>query len=214
MRTSTAYFAGAGTVVAAIVAGLGGGLLFANIVHPTTPKQGTETTHLERRMQPAPIQTTTAASEPVPYLVAPQPAAPVSVAAAPTAPATSGAPANPAADTVKAAAPAGSAEPSPTPAAPPSTAAAQGPRAVAPDDAGTKPREADVRRDADAKPAVDKHKFERRRQWADRRRYPRRHEQELDAVEQSVREETEPRRELAVEPAKIEMPQIRLFGPE
>ena len=35
MRTSTAYFAGAGTVVAAIVAGLGGGLLFANIVHPS-----------------------------------------------------------------------------------------------------------------------------------------------------------------------------------
>ena len=83
---------------------------------------------------------------------------------------------------------------------------------VAPDEPAPKAREADARRDADAKPAVDKHRFERRRQWAERRREPRRHEQDLDAVEQSVREDTEPRREFAVEPAKIEMPRIRLFG--
>ena len=34
MRTSIAYFAGAGTVVAAIAVGLGGGLLMANIMNP------------------------------------------------------------------------------------------------------------------------------------------------------------------------------------
>lgn len=206
MRASMAYFLGAGTVVAAIVAGLGGGLLIANIVHPAIPRQGTETTHLERRMQPAPIQTTTAPSELVPYLTAPQPTAAVSSVAAPASPGNSAAPA----DTDKAAAAAAPAAPS----ASPSTSAAQEPRAVAPDDAVAKAREADVRRNADAKPAVDKHKFERRRQWADRRRYPRRHEQDLDAVEQSVREDTESRREFALEPAKIEMPRIRLFEPE
>ena len=42
MRASTAYFAGAGTVVGAVVVGLGGGLMMANIVSPHTPKHGTE----------------------------------------------------------------------------------------------------------------------------------------------------------------------------
>ena len=40
MRASTAYFAGAGTVIAAIVGGIGGGLLFADMVSPKTPKAG------------------------------------------------------------------------------------------------------------------------------------------------------------------------------
>src|SRR5439155_23238486 len=59
MRVSTAYFAGAGTVVAAIVGGVGGGLLIADMISPKLPK-GTETTRLERRMSPEPIR----ASEP------------------------------------------------------------------------------------------------------------------------------------------------------
>ena len=37
MRTSTAYFAGVGTVVVAVAAGLGGGYLAANIANPPTP---------------------------------------------------------------------------------------------------------------------------------------------------------------------------------
>ena len=37
MRTSTAYFVGAGTVIAAIVVGLGGGLLMTNIVSRHSP---------------------------------------------------------------------------------------------------------------------------------------------------------------------------------
>jgi hypothetical protein len=53
MRSATAYFAGAGTVIAAITAGLGGGLLISNIVSPQQPKQGSsEVTRLERRMSP------------------------------------------------------------------------------------------------------------------------------------------------------------------
>ena len=34
MRTSMAYFAGVGTVVVAVAAGLGGGLLMGNIMNP------------------------------------------------------------------------------------------------------------------------------------------------------------------------------------
>ena len=56
MRASTAYFAVAGTVVMAIVAGLSGGLLMADIISPKSPKQRTEMTRLERRMSPEPIK--------------------------------------------------------------------------------------------------------------------------------------------------------------
>src|SRR5260221_9402193 len=84
MRTTTAYFAGVGTVAAAIAAGLGGGLLFANIVAPHEPKYAAEPTKLEQRMAARSILVTSAPSEPVPYLAATQPAAtPPVVAAAP-----------------------------------------------------------------------------------------------------------------------------------
>ena len=49
MRTSMAYFAGAGTVVIAIAAGLGGGLTIANIVSPHASNQ--EMSKLEQRRQ-------------------------------------------------------------------------------------------------------------------------------------------------------------------
>src|ERR1700730_7611867 len=81
MRAATAYFAGAGTVIAAIVAGVGGGLLIADMLSPKSPKQGTEMTRLERRMSPEPIPAA-APSEPVPYLSAPQPSAPSKIVAA------------------------------------------------------------------------------------------------------------------------------------
>jgi hypothetical protein len=35
MRTTTAFFAGAGTIAVALAVGLGGGLLISNIVSPT-----------------------------------------------------------------------------------------------------------------------------------------------------------------------------------
>ena len=46
MRISTAYFAGIGTVVVAVAAGLGGGYLAANVVSPHEPT----VSKLERRM--------------------------------------------------------------------------------------------------------------------------------------------------------------------
>src|ERR1700687_3306419 len=82
MRASMAYFAGAGTVIAAIVGGVGGGLLIADMISPKSPKQ--ELTLLERRTPP-PIQAAAGPSEPVSYLAPPQPSA--SGAAAATVPA-------------------------------------------------------------------------------------------------------------------------------
>ena len=55
MRSAMAYFAGAGTVIVAIGAGLGGGMLISSIVSPQQPKQGSsELTRLERRMSTEP----------------------------------------------------------------------------------------------------------------------------------------------------------------
>ena len=67
MRTSTAYFAGVGTVIFAVAAGLGGGYLAANIAHP--PVQ--TVSKLERRMSAEPIPVSTAPAQPVPYAAAP-----------------------------------------------------------------------------------------------------------------------------------------------
>src|SRR3954465_4771047 len=62
MRTSMAYFAGVGTVIVAVGAGLGGGYLAANITHPPTQA----VSKLERRMSAEPITVSTAPAEPVP----------------------------------------------------------------------------------------------------------------------------------------------------
>jgi hypothetical protein len=215
MRTSMAYFAGAGTVLAAIVGGVGGGLLIADIVSPKTPKQ--ELSRLERHVAQQPIPAATTPSEPVPYLSAPQPSAPgTTVAAAPEQPrpptqtASTAPPAQPAdaSQTKPAESPAKQAEaPAPKPAAPVAQPVAHELNA-APDDALARARGGEVRR------AEGNRKFERRQQWTERRRYKQRQQQELIAVEEKVREDTEPRREYVAEPAKIEMPLIRLFGPE
>jgi hypothetical protein len=53
MRPSMAYFAGAGTVIAAIGIGLGGGLTIANVMSPHQEKF--EQTRLEQRMSAKPI---------------------------------------------------------------------------------------------------------------------------------------------------------------
>jgi hypothetical protein len=224
MRSSTAYFAGAGTIVVAVVAGLGGGLLFANMISSKAPK--VEQTRLERRMSSEPIQVSNAPTEPVPYLATPQPSAANGAAAlvpaqaqsqqaAPQTETTNSASAPPvqATDTT---APAPKVDASvasqkdvsitPTPAATPvareSTAASEGAMAKV--------------RDADLKRTVEKRRVERRQQWTERRRRQPRQElgqdQELREVEEKVREETEPRRELIADPVRIETPRIRLFG--
>jgi hypothetical protein len=80
MRTATAYFAGVGTVVAAVAVGLGGGLLISNIVSPHEPR--TEMSKLELRMSSKPIPATNNTSEPVPQPEATQTAPPAETVAA------------------------------------------------------------------------------------------------------------------------------------
>ncbi len=196
MRISTAYFAGVGTVIVAVAA-------------------------LERRMSAEPIHVSTAPAEPVPHVAATT--APTSTASAPAqeqpqpqrqqqteAPAPS---ANNAraeektADNVAAAQPVQS---------PPQPAKPADEKTAAPRDAFDRARDADIKR-ADA----EKRRSERRQRWADKRRFQQPREQELEAVEGSVREVTEPRRirireegesrEMFAAPARTEMPRIRLF---
>ena len=212
MRASTAYFAGAGTVIAAIVAGVGGGLVIADMVSPKSPKQGTELSRLERRMSSEPIQAAPGPSEPVQYLAAPQ----LSAAVAPVT-------AAPAQTQTQAQAEAGNSEStraqpaiaqpaaaaqlavSDTQAAAPGARPAAREQTAAPEDGLAKAR------DAEAKRAMEKRRAERRQQWAEKRRQ--RQQQELRAVEQNIREDTEPR-QFAAEPVRMQTPQFRLFGSE
>jgi type IV secretory pathway VirB10-like protein len=221
MRTSMAYFAGAGTVIAAIVGGVGGGLLIADMISPKSPKQGTELTRLERRMAPESISTATAPSEPVPYLAVSQPPATnPTVAAAPPAPQTEPAqPQTEAANSRSAREHQVEASTRPQEASPkqnvasapqPAPAAAQPvtrtQAAASEDDARAKAK------DADAKRVTEKRKAERRQQWAEKRRYQQRQDPEVRVVDEKIVEEAEPRR--ALEPVRVEMPLIRLFGAE
>ena len=207
MRASMAYFAGAGTVIAAIVVGVGGGLLIADMISPKSPKQ--ELTLLERRTPPPPIQAVAGASEPVSYLAAAQPSAPGAPTQATTqADNSASTPAPP----VDAAAGSKAAVSPVQPAAATTQAAAReqtaSPQTATSEEALAKPRDADVKR------TTERQRFERRQQWTEKRRYQPRQDQELREVEDRVREVTEPRREFAVEPVRIERPLIRLFGSE
>jgi hypothetical protein len=213
MRTSTAYFAGVGTVVAAVVAGLGGGLVISNIVSPHEPK--IEMSKLELRMS-KPIPATNASSEPAKIETA-----------TPTKP-TEAKPAEaPAAQNVAASPPAAS----PPQAAAPVTQAATSEQVKTPEAAFAKANDTDVRsrdvgdvklRDVDVRrearrAAEEKRRAERRQYWVERRqqwterRRPRQ-DQELRDVEARVREETETTQAFASEPVRLEMPRIKLFG--
>jgi hypothetical protein len=194
--------------VIAIVAGLGGGLVIADMIHPKSAKQGTEMTRLERHMSSEPVQAKPGPSEPVQYLATPQLSAPVAaVAAAP-------AQAPPQTETGNSqSARAQPAETAAQPAAPASQPATPAVQPVAPQQAAAPNEDAVAKvRDADVRRAVEKRKLERRQQWAERRRQ--RQQPELRAVEERVREDTEPRKVFAAEPVRTEMPLIRLFGPE
>jgi hypothetical protein len=209
MRTSTAYFAGVGTVIAAVSAGLGGGYLAANVTHPPTQA----VSKLERRMSAEPITVSTAPAEPVPHVAAADPTKP---AAAPAQEQTQQQPqtqqrpntqqpqpqieaavpaANPARAEEKPAHNVAVVQPPPQPSKPADQA----------DEKTAGPREVYARAsDADVKRAdAEKRRAERRQQWTDKRRLKQPREQdlsnqprepELDAVEARVREVTEPRR--------------------
>ena len=206
MRASTAYFAGGGTVILAILVGVGGGLIMGNMVAPQSPKQGVEQTKLERQKPPEPIQAAAGPSQPVPYLATTQARSEVVAAAPPPQPESNSA--STAAPPVQTSAVSPPATPAPQPAtASVQPAAAPEQRAVASEDKRT----------------VESRKPKRRQQWVESRR--RRQQQDLRAVEESVREDTEAgpgreirvervRREFIAEPVRIETPQIKLFGSE
>ena len=208
MRTSTAYFAGVGTVIVAVAAGLGGGYLAANVVSP--PVQAVS--KLERRMSAEPVSVSTAPTEPVSRVVATT-ATNFPPAPKPEQPSQSQAQPQPQPQT-QAAAPVANPPPAEE-------------KAATPREAYARAGDADVKRAA----AADKRRAERRQQSVDRRRWKQPREQELDAVEDTVRETTEPRRirvredgeprgffgesgrrEIFAEPVRSETSRIRLFG--
>jgi hypothetical protein len=192
MRSSTAYFAGVGTVVVAIAAGIGGGLTLANIMSPSSPGQESrqELSKLDRQKSSEQksseqkssesIRASNEPLEPVPYLsatrmsaqVAPQPDRSQGEAAIPSRPT----------EQVTAVKPQN--EPEPVASAPASQQAAAKPDTEQPDIATAdatksvtaisdaarrgepfaKARGPDVRR-------VERRKADHRQQWADRRRY-------------------------------------------
>ena len=222
MRISTAYFAGVGTVIVAVAAGLGGGYLAANIANPPSG-----VSKLERRMSAEPISV--AAVQPVPRAVATNPASapaqeqpqpqPQTEAAAPpdnAAPLTNNVRAEEKpANNVAAVQPV-LAQPQFAKSTEQKSAEQTGEKAATPRDAFARARDADVKR-ADA----EKRRAERRQLWAERRRVQQPREQELEAVEERVREVTEPRRirireeggprEMFAEPARADTPRVRLF---
>jgi hypothetical protein len=182
MRASMAYFAGAGTVIVAIAAGLGGGFMISDIMSP----QGTRTPgKLEQhvaaqQVQPSPQpssspsnSTTASAQAPVPYLAATQAATtPTIVAPAPSnspQPTTSveqSAP--PAAAKTETATSIDPAKPAQAPVAQPVSRD----QASSPDNAYAKAREADLKQLEARKKAEQKTEqkaAERRQQWAARR---------------------------------------------
>lgn len=167
MRTSTAFFAGAGTIIAAIGLGLGGGLMVASMTNPNPDRH--ETSLLERRKSDDLTRAATTQQPPIPYLAATVSAANVPAVTAPAALAKSATAAPPPTD-ASAPAPSNDAVESDTrPAeavaaksAATSEPAAKSPRVSPPDNANARAREADLKR------LSDKQKAERRQRWADR----------------------------------------------
>lgn len=222
MRASTAYFVGAGSIIAAIVIGLGGGIIAGNIMHPIAPKQGPDTSKMAQRAEAAPPATTNAPSERVQYLNGSQSFGAM-IAAPAQARDESKPESKPAAETTQA-----SAEP---PASPAQTTAAEPPKlpptplqatkpveqpastepTSSPDNAYAKARDSDVKR-----AASERRRAERHERWAERRRYdPRdargaRDQTNWDDVARNVREDSDSR-DYASRP-RSGFPQIRLFG--
>jgi hypothetical protein len=211
MRAAMAYFAGAGTIVVAIAAGLGGGLTIANVISPH--QQKLEQTKLEQRMSAKPIppsgetdqsrvqaNNTPAgkpqvdpAKAPVPYLAATQAASsgPVTVTPPPQSQN------QPQQQATAPAAPARQTSPQPSeaklannPPAEPHTVKAQ---AAPHDQASSDDTNAQARspedanaaaRDSDLKRlAAEKRKAQRRQQWADRKKAQQQRDAELRDVD-------------------------------
>ncbi len=219
MRASTAYFVGAGSIIAAIAIGLGGGIVAGDIMHPIPPKQGPDTSKMERRAEAAAPATTNAPSERVQYLTGSQ-----SFGAMMATPAQAQSEAKPDVQATQA-----STEP-PAPPPPQTTAAVEPPKSAialppqttksveqqastepvsSPDNAYAKARDSDVKR-----AALERRRAERHERWAERRRYdPRdarggRAEPDWDDVARNVRADSDTRDVVVSRPRGG----VRLFG--
>lgn len=230
MRASTAYFVGAGTIVAAIAIGLGGGIVAGNIMNPVSPKQGPDTSKMAQRADAKPA-TTNAPSERLQYLTGSQAfgamvAAPAqaeakseakseekSEAAKPDTQTTQANAAPPAQQPSQGAAvePPKPASASPPQVAKPAAQQASTEPSLSPDSAYAKARDSDVKR-----ATSERRRTERRERWAERRYYesrePRgmRDRTDWDDVARNIREDSDAR-DVSSRP-RGGVPQIRLFG--
>ncbi|QQN65025.1 hypothetical protein JIR23_04200 [Bradyrhizobium diazoefficiens] len=235
MRASTAYFVGAGTIVTAIVIGLGGGIVAGNIMNPIASKQGPDTSKMAQRAEAAAPATTNAASERVQYLTGSQafgamvaaPAQAQNEAKTESKPdikpdaGTTQANAEPPAPPRPRTAAVDPPKPTPSPpqAAKPAEQQASTEPASSPDNAYAKTRDSDLKR-----ATSERRRAERHQRWAERRHYDSRaargaHDQtnwrdqtNWDDVARSVREDSDAR-DYASRP-RSGFPQIRLFGPD
>jgi len=217
MRASTAYFVGAGTIVAAITIGLGGGIVAGNIMNPIAPKQGPDTSKIAQRAGAAAPAATNAPSERVQYLTGSQVFG--AVAAAPAQaqgeakPDAGKTPANaaPALQTAAVEPPKELPKPASAPeATKPAEQQASTEPASSPDNAYAKARDPDLKR-----AASERRRAERHERWAERRRYDPRdargmHDQtDWNDVARNVREDSNAG--IAVSRSRSSLPQIRLF---
>ncbi|MBR0818944.1 hypothetical protein [Bradyrhizobium liaoningense] len=219
MRASTAYFVGAGTIVAAIAIGLGGGIVAGNIMNPVSPKQGPDTSKMAQRAEATKPATTNAPSERLQYLTGSQAfgamiAAPAQAEAAKPDTQANAEPPAPQPSRAAAAEP-----PKPAPASPPQVAkpAEQQASTEQPsssssssDNAYAKARDSDVKR-----AASERRRMERRERWAERRHYDARESRGMrdrtdwDDVARNIREDSDAR-DVASRPRGG----FRLFGPD
>jgi hypothetical protein len=219
MRASTAYFVGAGSIVAAIAIGLGGGIVAGDIMNPIPPKQGPDTSKMERRAEAAAPATTNAPSERVQYLAGSQ-----SFGATIATPAQAQSEAKPDVQTAQASAEAAAPPPpqttaaveplKPVPASPPQTTKsieqqASTEPASSPDNAYAKARDSDMKR-----AASERRRAERHERWAERRHFdPRdasgaRDQTNWDDVARNVRADSDTRDVVVSRPRGG----FRLFG--
>jgi hypothetical protein len=219
MRASTAYFVGAGTIIAAIAIGLGGGIVAGNIMHPVASRQGPDTSNkMAQRTEGATPATTNAPSERVNYLTGSQAfgamiAAPARAEARSDTQTTQANAEPPAPQPSQAAAvepprpvPAASAQ-----AARPAEQQASTEPSSSSNNAYAKARDSDVKR-----AATERRRAERRERWAERRHYELREPRGMrdridwDDVARNVREDSDARDYAGRSHSGF--PQIRLFG--
>ncbi len=212
MRASTAYFVGAGTIVAAIAIGLGGGIVAGNIMNPIAPKQGPDTGKMAQRAEVAAKPAmTNAPSERVQYIAGSQTFGAV-IAAPAQARDDAGPEAKPETQTTQANAQPSAEPPAPQPSQRPQSSRrsrhrqhrrrTQSPpcsrlrrsRPLHLKNAYAKARDSDVKR-----AASDRRRIDRRERWAERSRYESREQRGMrdrtdwDDVARNVRADSDAR---------------------